>query len=389
MNIFKIAKSYILSKSKTKLTKMHSYIAVFGITIGVTALIVVSSAMNGFTQKLYEDIGFYWDIDIVVNEQSKDQILDKISEEETFKKIEVFKFLRSTKIKVDGFGSALVYIFNDEQSKQNQLKDDVFYVANNNLINNVNYISVSVCGKPCFNSAKSHDVVDQVILPIKTIKLPLNSDFRILAITEKTFEENFLTDLSDQLIYNIGIRTESPFNVSAIDKYIQNNGDVLSVSSWHINQKNLYTTLQLEQTVIKLVLFFIILVSCFNVVSTLTLIITEKKQDIFVLKTIGYSNLKILSIFLLTGSLLGIMGLILGTVLGILITINLMEIMSFMETALNLTFLPTHLKDFPYILNLNEIININILTGFFILFASLLPALTTVSINPAEGLKDE
>lgn len=401
LNIFKIAKSYIFSKNKTKLTRIHSYIATIGIIIGVTALIVVSSAMSGFSEYLYSRLNISYDVIIKMNPNTSENEVLKVKEELSLdsdvKSVAQFKMINNAKV----FGHNInLYVLNDELAKKRNLKEDVLNVSNkfSNYLSKFNYVALDIYDE---NSKKviqseaeygvdaeiQYDLLDQAILGVNELDQE-NISFWDVFITEKTLNDNMLVDLSDSESVILGVDLDSFFKTKKFDSY-EKKESVELVFGWHKEREEMYQTLQLEQTVIKIVLFFIILVSCFNIVSTLTLIITEKKQDIFVLKTIGYSNNSVLSLFLLTGAWIGILGIILGTVFGVLITINLTEILHFLQNVLGFHFLPEGITTFPYKLNPKEIVNINLLTTFFIFVACLIPSLNTLSINPAEGLKDE
>lgn len=401
LNIFKIAKSYIFSKNKTKLTRIHSYIATIGIIIGVTALIVVSSAMSGFSEYLYSRLNISYDVIVKMNPNTSENEVLKIKKDLSLdsdvKSVVQFKMINNAKV----FGHNVnLYVLNDELAKKRNIKEDVLNVSNkfSNYLSKFNYVALDIYDEDSKKVVQSedgygvdaeiqYDLLDQAILGVNELDQE-NISFWDVFITEKTLNDNMLVDLSDSESVILGVDLDSFFKTKKFDSY-EKKESVELVFGWHKEREEMYQTLQLEQTVIKIVLFFIILVSCFNIVSTLTLIITEKKQDIFVLKTIGYSNNSVLSLFLLTGAWIGVLGIVLGTIFGVLITINLTEILHFLQNVLGLHFLPEGITTFPYKLNPKEIVNINLLTTFFIFVACLIPSLNTLSINPAEGLKDE
>lgn len=380
MSIFEIAKSYVFSKNKSKLTKVHSYIASIGIIIGVTALIVVSSAMSGFSEYMYQKLGLTWDVELILKNATTQQRIDlekELMAKEDF--VDMKSFTSYENVKVNGLNSNIV-IVPEDYAIENGIKDGVLNISK--LLSDV------------FLENKS----SMYLLSIKNIEETIieaeimeqeNGNYRDVFITKKTFDEHFFTsELDKHELQILKVDIENIFKTKSYD-YFEKYEYVLETKAWHKSRPSMYETLQIEQTVIKIVLFFIILVSCFNIISTLTLIITEKKQDIFVLKTIGYSDSYVLFIFLATGAWLGIVGLAFGTLFGILITMNLTEILFFLESFIGIKLIPEGIIMFPYIVNPKEIITINLLTGSFIAISSFLPSMNTLSINPAEGLKDE
>lgn len=376
MSISKIVKSYTKSKNKKGMTKVHSYLAIFGIMIGIVALIVVSSAMNGFSKDLYGKLSIDSDLTLTLNDsiENKDLIvlLKKQKEIEEIKEIKKFKSYNTI---IGGNNEVNLII-----SKNKKLKENTIYVSEKlKGLSDKKYLTLDI--------EENKEFLDQLILRIdfdEKIKNP-----KRVMISESSLLENSLLDLSDQFETQIELKLNNFMKAPELSEMLSNKIEINRVDSWTSKQSNFFNALQLEQTIIKIVLFFVILVSCVNIISTLTLIINEKKQDIYVLKTIGYSDKQILSIFVLVGIWLGFLGLFLGTIIGILITLNLTSILFVLEGLLGLSFIPKSVTSFPYVLNMVEIIRINIFTGVIILISSLIPALNTLKMSPAEGLKDE
>lgn len=386
MNIIKLAKSYVLNKNKTGLTKLHSYLSVFGILFGVTALIVVSSAMSGFKNNLYQNIHVDFDVSVSLNKTSPMSI-DKLIENYKIKEVKEYKKFNSN-----------VEIYLNNQNFENLIisKDnlkyelDSLYISSSFSFLDDKILPLSLRPKGLFENRNEElsedDIYDQAILNVKfSENIPLNRVY----VSQDTYDSNFFIDIESEKLDMYGLVFEDFMDSQSFITENKTNGQIEDLNGWITNQKEFFNSLKIEETVIKIVLFFVLLVSSFNIVSTLTLMITEKKQDIYILKTIGYSNKEVLLTFLMTGVIIGFFGLILGTITGILITVNLTEILLFLENVLFIDFIPKSITEFPYLLNIKEIIIINILTAFIILISSLIPAINTLRITPAEGLKDE
>ena len=372
--MLKITKSYTKSKNKQGMTKIHSYLAIFGIMVGIIALIVVSSAMSGFSKDLYNKLKIDSDAEIYLLENS--DLKEKIERKENIKEIKESFYLPDYVVTVGD--KNIVNLFVKENTKYSDL--DVIYLSSTlkNKIKN-KFITLEL--------KQDSLVEDQLILKVKYIDEI--KDFRRVYISKETLLTQSFIDLHSSLKKVYDVYFEDFMNSQDLIKEFKTEKNVYMVYSWTEKKADFFSALQIEQTVIKIVLFFIILVSCVNIISTLTLIITEKKQDIYVLKTIGYSYKEILSIFLLVGCWLGFLGLFLGTILGITITLNLTEILYVLENILGITFIPKAITKFPYVLDMKEIISINIFTSLIIVISSILPALKTLKMTPAEGLKEE
>lgn len=376
MSISKIVKSYTKSKNKKGMTKVHSYLAIFGIMIGIVALIVVSSALNGFSKDLYGKLSIDSDLTLTLNDSiEKEDLNILLKKQKEIKEIREIKKFKSYETIIGGNNEVNLII-----SKDSELKEDTVYVSEKlKGLSEKKYLTLDI--------EEDNEILDQLILKIdfdKKIKNP-----KRVVISESSLLDNSLLDLSNQFEEQIELKLNNFMKAPELSEVLINKIEVKKVDSWTSKQSNFFNALQLEQTIIKIVLFFVILVSCVNIISTLTLIINEKKQDIYVLKTIGYSDKQILSIFVLVGMWLGFLGLFLGTIIGILITLNLTSILFFLEGILGLSFIPKSVTSFPYVLNIAEIVRINTFTGVIILISSLIPALNTLKMSPAEGLKDE
>tara|TARA_Y100001960_G_scaffold164043_1_gene172254 strand:- start:12671 stop:13741 length:1071 start_codon:yes stop_codon:yes gene_type:complete len=356
------------------MTKIHSYLAIFGIMVGIIALIVVSSAMSGFSKDLYGKLRIDSDAEVYLLKDN--DLKKKIEGKENIKEVKESFHLPDYEVTIGDKNT--VNLFIKEEDKYSDL--DVIYLSSTlkDKIKN-KFITLEL--------KQDSFVEDQLILKVKYIDEI--KDFRRVYISKETLLTQSFIDLDSSLKKVYDVYFEDFMNSQDLIKEFKTEKNVYMVYSWTEKKADFFSALQIEQTVIKIVLFFIILVSCVNIISTLTLIITEKKQDIYVLKTIGYSNKEILSIFLLVGCWLGFLGLIFGTILGITITLNLTEILYVLENILGITFIPQAITKFPYILDMKEIIKINIFTSVIIIISSILPALKTLKITPAEGLKDE
>ena len=141
-----------------------------------------------------------------------------------------------------------------------------------------------------------------------------------------------------------------------------------------------------------IILTLIIAVAAFNLIASLTMSVNERKKDIAILKTIGFSKLQITRIFIFQGFLVGLIGSLFGLLLGIIISVNINTIVPFIENLFNTHFLS---KDVYYIDELPSLILISDLyfvVGISIvlsLLATLYPSFMAASYNPAEILKNE
>ncbi|MBK8972973.1 MAG: lipoprotein-releasing ABC transporter permease subunit [Hahellaceae bacterium] len=163
-------------------------------------------------------------------------------------------------------------------------------------------------------------------------------------------------------------------------------------SDWTRTHGNLFQAIKMEKTMVGLLLMLIIAVAAFNIVSTLVMVVTDKKADIAILRTMGATRGQILRIFIVHGALIGVVGTFLGAVLGILLALNISDLISALETLLGIQFLNSDVYFISYLpsqLKLNDVMVICGTTLLLSFLATIYPALRASRIEPAEALRYE
>ena len=158
---------------------------------------------------------------------------------------------------------------------------------------------------------------------------------------------------------------------------------------WTRSHGHLFNDIQLVRLVMFIVLVLVIAVASFNIVSTLIMAVNEKKSDIAILKTMGAKSSTIMTSFMFQGLMNGIVGCALGASLGILISLNLTDIIRAIETALSVEFLTSdvYFIDFlPTLLRQQDVINTVITALVMSLLATIYPAWRATKVEPAQVL---
>ncbi len=169
-------------------------------------------------------------------------------------------------------------------------------------------------------------------------------------------------------------------------------GSAYAVSDWTMQNKTWFAAVQVEKRMMFIILALIVAVAAFNLVSTLVMTVTDKLADIAIMRTLGASPFSIMLIFMLQGSLVGIIGTFLGLVGGTLVALNIDVIVPFIENLLGAHFLP---KDIYFISSMpsdpqaGDIVPIVIISLCMSLLATLYPSWRASRVNPAEALKYE
>ena len=158
---------------------------------------------------------------------------------------------------------------------------------------------------------------------------------------------------------------------------------------WTRSHGHLFNDIQLVRLVMFIVLVLVIAVASFNIVSTLIMAVNEKKSDIAILKTMGAKSSTIMASFMFQGLMNGIVGCLLGASLGVLISLNLTDIIRAIEAALSVEFLSAEVYfiDFlPTLLRQQDVINTVITALIMSLLATIYPAWRATKVDPAQVL---
>ena len=164
------------------------------------------------------------------------------------------------------------------------------------------------------------------------------------------------------------------------------------VTDWTQQHANFFKAVQLEKKVMFIILTLIVAVAAFNIVSTLVMAVTDKRADIAIMRTFGASPRSIMGIFIVQGALIGIIGTLIGAAVGILIALNIDSIIPFIENLFKVQFLAKdvyYISDLPSTLDWNDVITIVVMSFMLSLLATLYPSYKASTLNPAEALRYE
>ena len=164
----------------------------------------------------------------------------------------------------------------------------------------------------------------------------------------------------------------------------------LKASSWSTTYGTLFRAVTMERYLVSFLLFFIILVAVFNIVSTLVMTVRDKQSQIAILMTLGLSSKHIRNIFLYFGSLIGLVGALFGLFIGLLITYNLESIFAFIESVMGVMILEWYFINYlPTDIRFNWVITIVVVSILLTILASLYPARMATKVPPHEALRHE
>lgn len=164
------------------------------------------------------------------------------------------------------------------------------------------------------------------------------------------------------------------------------------VGNWTQQYGAFFSAIKLEKTMMFLILILIIAVAAFNLVSSLVMVVTDKQADIAILRTLGARPRTILAIFMVQGSLVGIVGTLLGLIGGVLLALNATVIVDWLQNLLHVQFLSSSVYFIDYLpskIELRDIIKICTLALIMSFIATIYPAWRASRTQPAEALRYE
>ncbi len=401
----KVAIHYLKPKGNSFISLL-SFISILGIVIGVMALIVVISVMNGFDHALEEKIVGVQSQVVVLN--YKGVVTDYKKIEKNISKIkgvkEVTPFIY-TDVMLSSSATSLGSVLRGINVKSNVKATDLSkYIIKGSLsgLNSAKYPGI-VLGKVLAGrlGVTVGDYIN-VISPQGQITpmgfIPKSESFVVCGIMnsgmysyDSTFSfislknaQKFLnmpkTDATglEVKLFNIG---KAKLIAGKINQKL--NSDFYSLS-WEQLNRNLFSALRLEKLTMFVILSLIVLVAAFSIISTLIMVVMEKRKDIAILKSIGASSADIMKIFMIQGFIIGLAGTALGLLLGFLL--------SYIEETYHIIKLPSsvyYITALPVKMTIGEFIAIGVSALFLSFIATIYPAYKASRIDPAEGIRYE
>jgi lipoprotein-releasing system permease protein len=166
----------------------------------------------------------------------------------------------------------------------------------------------------------------------------------------------------------------------------------LGVSDWTRQHVNFFRAVRTEKTVMFIILSLIVGVAAFNIISTLVMMVADKRADIAILRTMGATPGSVMGVFVVQGAVIGVVGTLLGVVGGVALSLNVETLVPWLERTLHVSLWPSdvyYISSLPSQLNVRDVANITGLALSLSLLATLYPAWRAARTDPAEALRYE
>ncbi len=404
---------FLFSKKSDGYVSIFAWFSIVGISLGVAAIIIVMSVMNGFRIDLTNRI---IGLNSHLNIYSFDEIINKKQINALISNIDNSSFINHYKI-LESNG----LIIKDNESKGVLIKGYDEYNSNHylysaiksgSLINNpkndiiigdslASQLGVSVGDKIKIAIPKTDKTILGNIPRFKTLDVVGVFDLGLyeydsnLIFLSSTLVRKLLLYENDD--YNkIEFFVEIPKEVDLLKNNIVNIISDLQLSlysvSWKDTNQTLINALKVEKNVMFIILSLIILVASLNIISGLIIFVKEKKKDIGILKTMGMTNNSIIKIFFTIGISIGFIGSLTGLILGVIFTINIKKIQNVLENILGTKLFSEeiyYLSSLPSKISINEIIYVLFTAIAISIISTIFPALSSAKVDPIKSLRSE
>jgi lipoprotein-releasing system permease protein len=424
---FFISRRYMRAKRKQVFVSIITFISIFGIFLGVAALIIVLAVMNGFEEDLRSKIlGIRSHIEVTTemtgpmkNYRTVREKIEKIpGVVASTPFIYTQAMIRSqngvTGVVIRGLDTRsapkVINLGKIREGKLDYLNQIPGNVLKQLPAEDKNLAGIMIGREMARNLGLFLYDTIAIISPSGGIATPMGmvprmKKFIVVGIFESGFYEYdstlaFLSLASCQEFLDMGdavsgldIVVHDIYQADAIARAIQSKmGFPFFAQNWMQMNKNLFSALKLEKRVMFIILSLIVLVAAFNIISALIMVVMEKNKDIAILKSMGATSGAIMKIFIYQGLIVGAIGTVFGCIAGLAIALNLQKISLFVEKVFNFKILPGdvyYLSELPSKVNYGDVVTIVIGTLLICFLSTIYPSWRASRLDPAEALRYE
>lgn len=402
---------YTRAKRRTQFISFVTLASILGIALSVTALITVVSVMNGFVGEISQRMlsmtahatitGKYGQLD---NWQELDQ------------KIKDFPHIQGAAPFINGqvminadrrvSGTMLNGVMPDYEGKVSEVANHMEEGKLTDLVPGqygiilgaelANYLGAMMGDKITIISPQVNSTPAGVVPRMRRFtvvgifKVGLHDFDRNMALIH--IDDAAKLFRSDASVSALRVKLDDLLNAPNVTRSLAEALPDYLVSDWTMVNENFFQAIKMEKRVMSIILLLMVAVAAFNIVSTLIMVVTDKRADIAILKTQGLTSGSIMGIFMVLGTIIGIIGTVLGVVCGVLLATNVADIVKYIEKHLHIKFIDAkiyYISELPSELIWTDVYATAGMAFLLSLLATIYPAWQASKINPAEVLRYE
>lgn len=402
---------YFNAKKNEKFVSIISGISLAGITIGVAALIIVMSVMNGFHIELTNNIiGLNGDISVTPMGKVIENYEDLVSKARNHKFVKKVTPLVVGQALALGTGTNSGVIIKGIDAVDLKTKGEILGNVLEGSFSDYDGANVVAVGSELarvlgISAGSKIKLIAPSLLPTVFGSMPRAKDFTVVAIFMSGLYDYdaaamLMPVVAAQKFLSMGnginlleINIDEQQNAKQYSKTLQQDfGFSVQVKSWMQDNQQFLSALEVERVAMFAILSLIILVAAFNIISTLFMVVKDKTKDIAILKTIGASTKQIMLIFIFNGMMIGFIGTFLGVVFGLLFSYNIENVRQFLEKLSGTRiFDPAiyFLYSLPSVVRISDVVMITSIALVLSFLATIYPAYKASVLSPIEAMRYE
>lgn len=397
---------YTLARQRSRSVAFISRVAMIGIVLGVSLLIVVLSVMNGFDKELRErilrimpQVTLYHAQGVSDWESTRWQVManDRITAASPFVELKgmVNVGKKTEPILIYGVDhdlestTSIIHQFLRPDTLTQLAANAHGIVLGNDIANTLSVIAgdtVSVIIPRAEGQAETAAVRRLEVIDILKTGTEVDARLALMGLHAAAG-----LSVHPERVSGLHIKVDDLFSSSFVAQNLQSQLPYgFYTTDWTRTHGNIYYAIQMSKNLVGLLLMLIIAIAVFNVVSTLVMVVIDKQGDIAILKTLGASNRQIIGVFIIQGTVISVIGTVIGVLVGVLLALTVQDIVVLIEGLFNVHFLKSDIYPVSYLpshLLASDVVLVVFVSLVMSLLATLYPAWRAAKVAPAEALR--